>query len=214
MKDTIYVAAQTISGSGFNNSKDYFEILFWVINAVILGLTVYVIRKSPTDAVKIGRELNDTQQKDDAKRNLFFTLFSYRGSPVHQHFVDGLNRIDIVFFDTPKVTEAWHNYYDSLHREGLVDEGKIWRLLRIELLSQMAQSLGYGDLKQMNFEQHYYPKGHGYQDQEAWEFRFHHLEYLKTGKSAFESQIEWYESFLKNQPPVPPEPPKDIPTIL
>jgi hypothetical protein len=188
--DTIYVATQPASIG--MTSKDYFEISFWFFNVIILSLTVYVIRKSPSDAVKIGRELNEVQLKDDAKRYLFLTLFSYRGSPVHRQFVDSLNRIDVVFFDVKPVLIAWHNYYDALHQKNVVNQEDNWRILRIELLSQMATSLGYGDLRQMNIEKHYYPEGHEFQNQSDWEFRFDQHQYYKSAKTLNELLVDLY----------------------
>ncbi|WP_430971590.1 DUF6680 family protein [Sunxiuqinia rutila] len=151
-----------------------------IINTVILGINVWVISKSPTDAVKVGRELNETKQKDDAKRNLFFTLFSYRGSPVPQYFVDALNRIDVVFADTPTVLTAWHKYYDSLQQKDLVDPDKTWRLLRVDLLSEISKDLGYKDLKNYDFEKHYYPQGHEKQFLDQMEFHKEQFEYYKN----------------------------------
>jgi hypothetical protein len=132
MTDTLTLSTQTIQDiqnvSSTIGIKDWFNIVFLFINAAILCATIYVIRKSPSDAVKIGRQLNDAQLKDNAKINLFFTLFSYRGSPVHRDFVDALNRIDIVFYDTPQVLAAWHKLFDSLHQTNLVNKEDTWRL--------------------------------------------------------------------------------------
>lgn len=170
------------------------ETVFLIINSVILLMSVYVIRKSPIDAVKIGRELNETKQKDDAKRNLFFTLFSYRGSPVHQYFVDALNRIDVVFADTPSVLVAWHKYYDSLQQKDLVDPEKTWRLLRVDLLSEISRDLGYKDLKNYDFEKHYYPQGHEQQYLDQMEFHKEQLAYYKNSNKMILKVIENMDS--------------------
>ena len=160
--------------------KDWIMIGLGIINTLILLATVYVINKSPSDAVKIGRQLNEAKQKDDAKRELFFVLFSYRGSPVHQYFVDSLNRIDVVFADAPKVLNAWHEYYDSLHQNNLSDPDTKWRHLRNNLLSEISQHLSYKDLKLYDFEKYYYPEGHGWQQRNQEEFYQQQLEYYKN----------------------------------
>jgi hypothetical protein len=91
-------------------TKDILEIIYWWISLGILFATVYYIATGPRNAaenaVRIGRTLNNEQQKDNAKRNLFLTLFSLRGSPVHYDFVKCLNQIDIVFEDVPEVLTA------------------------------------------------------------------------------------------------------------
>lgn len=198
MIDTLTLSTQTIQDIQNTTSsvglKDWFNIVFLFINAAILCATIYVIRKSPTDAVKIGRKLNEAQVKDEAKIDLFFTLFSYRGSPVHRNFVDALNRIDIVFYDTPKVLEAWHKLFESLHQTNLVNEEDTWRLLRTELLSQISISLGYKDLRQYDIEKHYFPEGHGYQQNQDWEFRKDQQEYYKTSKALNQLLFDLYRN--------------------
>ncbi len=140
-------------------TKDNFEIVYWLVTIGVLIVNIWVIAHSPINAVKVGRKLNDEQQKDNAKRSLFLTLFAYRGSPVHIDFVKALNQIDIVFHDTPTVLQAWQNYYTSVGIQNQVNEEKIWELLRVDLLSQMAQSLGYSAIKQTDMTKHYYPTG-------------------------------------------------------
>ena len=166
--------------SGDMGPKDWVLIILGVLNTLTLIATIYVINKSPSDAVKIGRELNEAKQKDDAKRDLFYELFSYRGSPVHYHFVDALNRIDIIFADVPKVLAAWHKYYDSLHQNNQTDPDTEWRHSRNDLLSIISQHLGYKDLKQYDFEKHYYPKGHEWQQKNQEVFYQEQLNYYKN----------------------------------
>jgi hypothetical protein len=141
-------------------TKDYLEIGYWVVSVGILVATVYYIAHGPVNAVKIGRQLNNEQQQDNAKQNLFLTLFAYRGSPIHRNFVDGLNQIDIVFHDTPSVLISWHNHFRQLQQRDLTDPERIWEIGRVELLSQMALALGYGAIQQTEIMQHYYPEGH------------------------------------------------------
>lgn len=197
MTDTTYVSLQTIKEYKDIMSEvdvpDWFNIVFLFVNSFILIATIYVIRKSPTDAVKIGRKLNDAQSKDNAKINLFFTLFSYRGSPVHKNFVDALNRIDIVYYDVPEVLEVWHKYFESLHQKNVVNQEDTWRILRTDLLSKMSLSLGYKDLKQYDIEKHYYPEGHNNQLVSEWEFRNDQQEYYKAAKDLNRLLLDMYQ---------------------
>lgn len=171
-------------------TKDILEVIYWVISLGVLVVNIYVISHAPKDAVKIGRKLNDEQQKDNAKRELFLDLFAYRGSPIHKTFVDALNEIDLVFHDTPNVLNAWHRYYDSLHLKNQVNEEETWRLLRVELLTQMAVSLGYSEIRQIDMMQHYYPEGHGKQLEDDWDLRESAKAFLKNGDIVYKIMIE------------------------
>ncbi len=152
--------------------SDYFQLFFyWLPYFLILIVTIYYIRKSPIEAVIKGGSLTNEQEKDRAKRNLFLLLFSLRGSPLHYDFVGGLNKIDVVFQDTTKVLLAWRTLYDSYGNKTQANAEKNWELLRVELLSEMALHLGYGDLKQVNIQRFYYPEGHENQYQSDSEYR-------------------------------------------
>ena len=166
----------TTTGAGMTPTAFWFALT----NLLVLCGTIFAIWYSPIKAVKVGRQLNDEQQKDDAKRYLFLALFNNRGKPVSQRFVDSLNTIDVVFYDTPTVLNAWHSHFDSLHQNDLVNKEEIWRLQRIELLAQMAKSLGYGDLKQIDIGKDYYPQGHGFRDEADFQFRYDQHEYYKN----------------------------------
>lgn len=74
-------------------TKDYYEIVYWFISLFILAFTVYWIAVSPVKAVQIGRRLDNEQNKDKSKRDLFLMLFSLRGNPTHQNFVSRLNQL-------------------------------------------------------------------------------------------------------------------------
>lgn len=142
---------------------EIWQIVLSCLTILVLIVTVYYISHSPINAIKIGRRLNNEKQKDNAKRNLFLTLFALRGSPVHYDFVRGLNEIDIVFENTPTVLTAWHKLYDSLQIKNQNNEDQIWELLRVELLSAMAVHLGYHQIRQTDMVREYYPEGHGHQ---------------------------------------------------
>jgi hypothetical protein len=168
---------------------DCIEIIFATVNITVLAATVYVIRKSPIDAVNVGRQLNEINRKDDAKRHLFFALFSYRGNPTHQVFVDNLNRIDMVFHDVPAVIEAWHNLYSSLGVKGQVDELKVWTRLRTILLSEMAQHLQYPNLSNLDMMEYYSPEGHVHREQQQLEFWLEQKRYYENSNKMIEGLI-------------------------
>jgi len=131
-----------------------------VLNLLVLIATVYYIAHAPVNAVRIGRELNTDTQKDNAKRSLFLSLFSLRGTPIHHDFVRGLNRIAVVFEDVPSVLSAWHLYFDSLQIKNQANAELNWSIQRTNLLSAMAVHLGYESLNQTEMMRDYYPEGH------------------------------------------------------
>lgn len=161
---------------------------FTFVNILVLIVTAYYIATGPVhaaeNAVKVGRQLNSEEQKDNAKRNLFLLLFSLRGSPVHYDFVRGLNQIDIVFSDSRDVLNAWHIHFASLETKGLVNELEIWERQRINLLSAMAVSLGYPTLQQTDILAHYFPEGH--QNQIVSDYQYRELK-VKLYNSAIET---------------------------
>jgi len=171
-------------------TKDYFEIAYWIVSVLILSATVFYIYYAPIKAVKVGRQLNDEQNKDTSKRQLFLTLFAYRGSPVHYEFVNSLNKIDIVFQDEKPVLDAWHKYYDALHQEETPLIHQTWELLRVEMLSQMAISLGYKELKQVDIMKNYYPIGHKNVEQEDFDFRQSAKRYFDIGHHLYSILIQ------------------------
>ncbi len=161
-----------------------------ILNLLILIATVYYIAHAPVNAIRIGRTLNNEQQKDNAKRNLFLSLFSVRGNPVHYDFVKGLNQIDIVFEDCQPVLDAWHLHYDSLQIKGQSNERKIWDLQRANLFSAMAVHLGYNRIKQTDMIRDYYPEGHENELIDNLDFRNAAVTYLKAGAAAFHLIVE------------------------
>ncbi len=159
------------------------QTAFGCVNIIILiGTGYFIFRslKSPIDAVKVGRELNKEQEKDNAKRNLFLLLFSLRGNPLHYDFVRGLNQIDVVFEDTPEVLAAWHAHYDSLHLQGQVDVTTTWNVQRTNLLSAMAVSLGYNRIRQTDMLVNYTPVGHNDQQEFEWNLQQAQMTFYKS----------------------------------
>ncbi len=191
-------------------TKEWFEIGYYVTSVGILIATIYYIANGPKNAVikavNIGRQLNNEEQKDNAKRTLFLTLFALRGSPLNYDFVRGLNEIDVVFEDTPSVLAAWHTHYASLQIDNQVNELQIWELQRTEILSSMALSLGYSRIRQTDMIRSYYPKGHEYRDIREIESRDAQLAYHKamidlslTGRELNALLIEFYQNLPEKQ---------------
>ncbi len=172
-----------------SDTKDVIEITYWSVSLVVLCITAIYVATSPVRAVRIGRDLNDEQNKYITKRNLFLTLFSYRGTPVHYSFVNGLNQIDVVFHDTQPVLNAWHKYYESLNQKGLINELEIREQNRVEILSAMAVELGYGKLSQVDILKNYYPERHDKDDKFENDLKEAALNYFQAGFIIYEEMI-------------------------
>jgi hypothetical protein len=186
--------------------KDILEIVYWGISLGILFATVYYIATGPLNAVKTGRQLNLAQQKDNAKRNLFLMLFSLRGSPINYDFVRGLNQIDVVFEDVPKVLEAWRIHRDSLDIKDQANRERNWELQRTHLLSEMAVSLGYTHLNETHMMKDYYPEGHQYQLLTDQKLRASALEFFEKGSRVYDILIQNNEGKTgEKEPPKPAE---------
>ena len=105
----------------------------------------------------VGIKYQNRKAKKDAQLNLFLTLMANRKTnPITKDWVDALNTIDVVFQDNKKVRQAWREYLDSLNeRSPHFDNSNSFRL---DLLSEMAQSLGYKNLKQTEIDRFYLPR--------------------------------------------------------
>lgn len=104
-----------------------------------------------------GNGYEKRKSKRDAKRNLFFTLMKNRKSfYATKEKVDALNLIDVVFQDDRKVRNAWREYLASLNQNSPDFSNNNAFLL--DLLSEMALSLGYKELKQTEIDRFYEPQ--------------------------------------------------------
>ncbi len=174
------------------------DVIYGVATIIVLCITAYVAYSAPIKAVKIGRDLDDKQNKYLAKERLFLTLFAYRGSPLNSRFVDGLNQIDIVYRDTPAVLQAWHNHYRSLGNKEQSNLLDTWKTERLELISQMSIALGFGALNISAAMQHYYPEGHGEQEKKEEDLRDAATYFFQTG---FVLNQKWIDSDYGVKPP-------------
>ncbi|MBF2710095.1 DUF6680 family protein [Flavobacterium soyangense] len=177
-------------------TKDYFEIAFWIVSLLILVVTALAVYFSPLKAVQIGRKLNDEQIQLKAKSDLFLTLFSLRGNPTAYTFVNALNQIDIVFQDELAVLTAWDKLYDSMNNKNLTNPNEIWNLLRTDLLSEMAISLGYKKLKQTAIQKSYTPIAHENDSIENWNHQQAEKQFFETGTKMHNI---WIENYLASQ---------------
>lgn len=133
----------------------------------------------------LGIHYQDRKAKNDAKLNVFLTLMANRKSaPITKEWVDSLNVIDVVFQDDKKVREAWKAYHDSLNNKSPHFASNNSYML--DLLSEMALSLGYKDLKQTEIDSFYSPQQFVDQNQMQNELMTENLRILRHSKNLSE----------------------------
>jgi hypothetical protein len=124
------------------------------LSAIFLGPVVAVLL-----SVFISIWYQNRKQKLDAKENLFQTLMMFRKTDLPTYAqVNALNLIDLVFADNPQIVSRWHSYYSAICQPQVN-----WTAANhdyIDLLSEMAKSLGYTSLRQTDIDKCYTPQGH------------------------------------------------------
>lgn len=104
----------------------------------------------------IGVKYQDRKTKKEAQLKLFLVLMANRQkNPISLEWVDALNSIDVVFQDNKRVRQAWREYLDSLNQKSAHFENQ--NSYKLDLLSEMAESLGYKQLKQTEIDRFYSP---------------------------------------------------------
>lgn len=106
----------------------------------------------------LGTYFQNRKIKNDAKQELFLKLMANRkANPISKEWADALNLIDVVFQGNKKVRNAWREYYDSLNPNSQHFANA--NSFQLDLLSEIANELGYKDLKQTEIDRFYQPKG-------------------------------------------------------
>jgi hypothetical protein len=147
-------------------------------------ITVAALILGPVVAVIITLWFQKRSEKQTAKQRLFAALMSQRvPNPPTSDWVNGLNLIDVVFQDDRSVVDKWHELFDSMnHSPSQLNNQRIGHL-RIELLSEMAVSLGYNRLSQTDIDRFYKPQAMGDEAAAQMELRTELVRVLKDTKS-------------------------------
>lgn len=124
-------------------------------------ITIIALFSGPIAAVLITLWHQDRKQKIDANKRVFLTLMAHRKAlPPNPEWVNALNLIDVIFHDCPQIVALWHEYFALLCQIHNWEESTQQREHKyLELLSAMAQSLGYRDIQQTDMDKFYSPKG-------------------------------------------------------
>jgi len=120
-------------------------------------IAIVSILCSPLVAIFVSIWYQNRKEKRQAKMDIFKNLIAYRKQyPIPMAFVAALNQIDIMFHKDKKVIAAWKSYLESLNPESSSFQSHDNRLL--DLLDEMAKSLGYKNLKQTTYADFYSPQ--------------------------------------------------------
>ncbi len=159
-------------------------------SSIILSICqVVAVAIIPLVVFLAGNGYEKRRAKIEAKRDLFFTLMRNRkSSMIFKEKIDAFNLIDVVFQDDKKVRAAWKDYLDALNPNSPNVQNSNSFLL--DLLSEMAISLGYKELKQTEIDRFYEPQGiiDDWNDNKVIRTEFTRV--LKSSKSFAESYNE------------------------
>jgi hypothetical protein len=138
------------------------------------------------------------QVRKNAKIELFLTLMANRkANSIPKEWVDALNKIDVVFQDDKEVITSWELYYESLHKSDI--KASNVETYHIELLSNIANSLGYDNLRASRLTHFYNPQQFG-NDRDAQETVTQELiRVLKNSHSYAETKKELKKKTIRKQ---------------
>jgi len=179
-------------------TRDNIELIYWVVTLMLLGITAFYVFYAPIKAVKIGRELSNEQNKYNSQLNLFLQLYSLRGKELNYNYVNGLNKVQIVYQDASKVITSWMKLMDEFLEKKDLDYQLIDNY-KMEMFSAMAEHLGYSHLQNDQTLRPYYPKGHGADEQMNRELRVELLKFLKQNQVLTQKLILNFEAQEKSK---------------
>ena len=179
--------------------RDLFTVLSFALSAIILLVTALAVWRAPLKAVEVGRILADRQKKNDEKTKLFLTLFALRGTPLSYEFVLGLNQIEIIFQGCDSVLSAWHTLRMELQREPTEAQPRIYVDRTNDLLTRMAQYLGYDKIVDSVASNHYYPKGFEYWNIQENNLKAARLDYYKKSIDFYALITSAYQESLSQK---------------
>jgi hypothetical protein len=159
-------------------AKDWYSVIVSAAAVVLsafgaAGLTLYWQRRA---------------EKRNAKLNVFLTLMMHRkAEPPNQAWVNALNMVDVVFYDSPNVVQSWHKLYPIL-----LDETKTHSEERthtyIQMLSEMAGDLRYRKLQQVDIDKFYSPLVYAQQAELNAQFQNEIMSFFRTAGSTIQQK--------------------------
>ena len=155
-------------------------------NIVLSIVQVFSVAIIPIIVWYLGIKYQNRKSRKQAQLDLFLTLMANRQkNPISEAWVDALNSIDVVFQDNKEVRAAWKAYLDSLNQKSAQFDNQ--NSYKLDLLSEMAESLGYKQLKQTEIDRFYNPVYFGSQQSRQEILYNETLRVLMHSKSEAES---------------------------
>lgn len=121
--------------------------------------TIVALVLGPVIAVVITLWSQKRSERRLAKLQLFVTLMANRRAAPSREWVNALNLIDVIYANETRIVQLWHQLYDALNIQPFNNQTFTHKYL--DLLSAMANSLGYSSLKQTDIDKFYMPQGLG-----------------------------------------------------
>jgi hypothetical protein len=122
--------------------------------------TIIALLLGPVISVAVTLWYQKRSERRAEKRKLFITLMANRkANPPSADWAGALNLIDVVFTNSPKIVSHGHTLYQVM-------QTKPWNYINynhayLDLLSAIANDLGYHKLTQTDIDKFYSPEAHG-----------------------------------------------------
>jgi len=155
---------------------------------------ISVVFLSPIIAVQLEKYLEKRREVRVKKIRIFSALMSTRATPLAPLRIEALNLIDIEFYESSKIREAWKalldNYADVPSDKNLPNFQQKLELhfqkreeLNVDLLFEMAKDLGYHYDKVQLKKGCYIPQGHAELELDNAKIRQGFMEILSNKKA-------------------------------
>jgi hypothetical protein len=125
-------------------------------------ISIFAILLSPVIAVLVTLFWQRRTSSINEKRKVFSILMANRHAITNESKAQAYNMIDVVFFKETKVRALWKELLEMLSNTGLNNPPgwEVWKKKNLELLTEMAKILNYGDkITHLDVDRIYYPTG-------------------------------------------------------
>lgn len=135
-----------------------------IVNALILIITAFAVFYGPVRAVRVARQEEVAASRIRQKADIFASLMKTRKFQLDPEHVASLNLIQVYFSDDDAVINSYKAYIRMLYRRAIpgVAVESFWKERDdafIDLVYQIARSLGYSQDKKEIEELAYSPEG-------------------------------------------------------
>lgn len=141
----------------------YYCLLHYDFSNVISGSAQPQITRQGLEKVKIATFVTILWQRKAQqlfeKRKIFTILMSKRYDIAAEESVEALNMIDVVFYSSKEVREAWNAFNDATNLPDSNTKSQTISDKHLRLLEVIAKDIGYKDIHWDNIKQYYYPIG-------------------------------------------------------